>query len=301
MKRTDVWRLDQAHDRWTRVTPADRARPGEVLVVAAQAGGYDPVTGFDPEARGPVPGCPELKPRADLATGQEDTFREDTTSTGMAWLSLDQHSEDVRDESVRLLAELQPALPQKAARSVVAAAYAHDIGKAHPVWQDALCKLAPAEDRDRILRDRPWAKSASSERLRFDGNVNFRHELASLLLLDGPLDSLLADVGDPDLTRYLVLAHHGKLRLQARAPDEADQEELAGLRHGNTDQIPGVLGHPPTELEVDLRQFWLGGDRSWTRTALALRDRYGPFVLAYLETVVRIADWRASAQQKENQ
>jgi CRISPR-associated endonuclease/helicase Cas3 len=45
---------------------------------------------------------------------------------------------------------------------------------------------------------------------------------------------------------------------------------------------------------VDLDQFRLGGERSWTRDALTLRDRYGPFVLAYMETVVRIADWRAS-------
>jgi CRISPR-associated endonuclease/helicase Cas3 len=46
---------------------------------------------------------------------------------------------------------------------------------------------------------------------------------------------------------------------------------------------------------VSLDQFEPGGDRSWTRTALGLRDRYGPFVLAYLETIVRMADWRASA------
>jgi CRISPR-associated endonuclease/helicase Cas3 len=45
---------------------------------------------------------------------------------------------------------------------------------------------------------------------------------------------------------------------------------------------------------VDIDQFALGGERSWTRTALGLRDRYGPFLLAYLETLVRIADWRAS-------
>jgi CRISPR-associated endonuclease/helicase Cas3 len=301
MKRADVWRLNQSHDRWTKVTPADRARPGEVLVVAAQAGGYDPVTGFDPATRGPVPGCPELKPKADLAAGLEETYREDSTSIAATWLSLDQHSKDVQDESVRILAELRPRVPDEAISSVRSAAYAHDVGKAHPVWQDALCRLAPADEQDHILNGKPWAKSGSSESLRFEGNARFRHELASLLLLDGPLGDLLDEAGDRDLTRYLVLAHHGKLRVQVRAPEESDQGELAGLRHGTAQPIPPVLGQPHTELKVDLGQFGLGGERSWTRTALALRDRYGPFVLAYLETVVRIADWRASARREGDQ
>jgi CRISPR-associated endonuclease/helicase Cas3 len=125
--------------------------------------------------------------------------------------------------------------------------------------------------------------------------VRFRHELASLLLLDGPLRGLLSMVDDPDLARYLVLAHHGKLRVQVREPGDADSGVLLGLEQDTTVAVPELLGQPAAELTVDLDQFSLGGARSWTRTALSLRDRHGPFILAYLETVVRIADWRASA------
>jgi CRISPR-associated endonuclease/helicase Cas3 len=130
--------------------------------------------------------------------------------------------------------------------------------------------------------------------LRFAGDVHFRHELASLLMLDGPLDGLLADMNDTDLARYLVLAHHGKLRVQVREPEDAEPGVLLGLEQQATQSVPSLLGQRGGELTVDLGQFTLGGDRSWTRTALRLRDRYGPFVLTYLETVVRVADWRAS-------
>lgn len=113
--------------------------------------------------------------------------------------------------------------------------------------------------------------------------------------MDGPLRGLLADVPDPDLARYLVLAHHGKLRVQVRDPGGAVADRLLGLQQGAVTDIPPLLGQPATQLVVDLDQFRSEDCRSWTQTALGLRDRYGPFVLAYLETVVRIADWRASA------
>jgi CRISPR-associated endonuclease/helicase Cas3 len=321
-----IWRLDQVLGRWSRVDARARARPGEVLLTAANSGGYDPDLGFDQTARGPVPGSPELETAVDPATGAEDPYRADSASVEQPrWISLEQHSQEARDEADELLSSLQPELPPGAARTAVTAAYLHDVGKAHEIWQDALCRLAPPERQDEIDAQRPWAKSGGKGRLRFAGGGAFRHELVSLLMLDGPLHELLADVPDPDLVRYLVLAHHGKLRVQVRDPgdlailgrmngsndDQAGSPPLSraetgsvaptllGLAQGSTVEVPPLLGQPATALTVDIDQFNLGGERSWTRTALGVRERYGPFVLAYLETIVRIADWRASAPEVE--
>lgn len=304
-----VWRLDQVAGKWAKVPAGgpNRARPGEVLLVSAADGGYDPETGLDLTAKRPVPGSPDLLTTVKLAAGVEDAFAADPASVAQErdWQSLDQHSLEVREHAAALLGVLRPALPDDAGPSVVTAGHLHDVGKAHPIWQDAICELAAAEEKKKIADGRPWAKSGRSGSLNF-GGVAFRHELASLLLIDGPLRHLLAEAPDQDLARYLVLAHHGKLRVQVRDPGdlvvlpdgEASARKILGLEHGATSDIPAILSQPATTLTVDLDQFELGGKRSWTRTVLGLRDRYGPFVLAYLETVVRIADWRASGGKK---
>lgn len=297
-RKVAVWRFDQAVGRWTQVNRKQRARPGEVLLVAAADGGYDPVSGFDPAARGPVPDCPVLATVLDLATGTEDAFAADSASVARQdWMTLRQHSDETRDQARALLAMLTPDLPDGIASTVVTAAYLHDAGKAHKIWQDALCALATAERKAEVDTCGPWAKSDGNGRLRFAGDVAFRHEFASLLLLDGPLRGLLVGA-DEDLARYLVLAHHGRLRVQVREPDNAEEGSLLGLEQDAIWSVPPLFGQVGAELTVDLDQFTFGGEHSWTRTALALRDRYGPFVLSYLETVVRIADWRASSGTK---
>jgi CRISPR-associated endonuclease/helicase Cas3 len=316
-----VWRLDRVSWEWTKITASGQspARPGELLLVNAADGGYSAETGFDPSARGPVPDCPALWTTDELADIAACVADADPAGVEpRRWMTIDQHSREVRDQADALLTALEPSLPPGAARSAIVAGYLHDAGKAHRIWQNALCALASPQEADDIAAGRPWAKSGGKGgALEFEGGVRFRHELASLLLIDGPLHELLAEAPDQDLTRYLVLAHHGKLRVQVRAsedlvvavsgaggpgeagpgeavPGEAAAKKILGLEQGAFSDIPAMLGQHASTLTVDLDQFEFGGDRSWTETVLGLRDHYGPFVLAYLEALVRIADWRAS-------
>jgi CRISPR-associated endonuclease/helicase Cas3 len=280
-RRVPVWRLDWARDGWVELTEQEEpASPGELLVVAAADGGYDSVLGFDPGSRAPLADAPSLEPVAG-----------DEGEPAGEWVSLTQHSEETRDQAAALLSVIRPSLSEVEWRSVVCAAYLHDVGKAHPTWQDALCAVALDADRERVQAGRPWAKSGTEGRLVFAGDVTFRHELASLLLVDGPLRALVDAGADLNLVRYLVLAHHGRLRVRVTDPDSAGPV-LFGLADGGCWPIPAVLGVGAGELTVDLAPF----PDAWTSMVLSLLDRYGPFVLAYLETLVRIADWRASGR-----
>ncbi|HXT94614.1 MAG TPA: CRISPR-associated endonuclease Cas3'', partial [Trebonia sp.] len=306
-----VWRFDQVAGAWRPVTrvPSAGLRPGELLLVNAADGGYDPETGFDPLSRGAVPESPALLTQDEQAelvavaavealVNSEDAPSVDTTAVApRAWQSLNEHSEQVRDHVAALLGAIAPQrLSPDAARSAVVAGWLHDAGKAHPIWQDALCALAEQDEQDEIAAGRPWAKSGGrTGRLEFAGDVPFRHELASLLLIDGPLGSLLDQAPDRDLARYLVVAHHGKLRVRIGELSAADADaEILGLRQGARCAIPPLLGRLASTLTVDLEQFTPESAGSWTKAIAGLLSRYGPFTLAYLEAIVRIADWRAS-------
>ena len=168
----------------------------------------------------------------------------------------------------------------------------HDLGKAHPVFQEMMIR-----DRPDKVEGVPWAKSEQKTRIQ-KGRQGFRHELVSAIVA--------LQHGEDFLLTYLIAAHHGKVRLSIQPrnpknkPTNPEKKYAFGVEEG--DQVPAVdLGNglviPEQTLCLDCMELGDGTQgESWTAQALDLLEEHGPFKLAFLETMIRIADWRASAK-----
>jgi CRISPR-associated endonuclease/helicase Cas3 len=109
-----------------------------------------------------------------------------------------------------------------------------------------------------------------------------------------------------DLVAYLIAAHHGKVRLSIRSlpeekPTPPDLDRLFARGIWDRDQLPAVpLGEltvAPVTLDLSIMQMGDGpSGPSWLSRMIALRDRLGPFRLAYYEALLRVADQNASAK-----
>jgi len=275
-------------------------RPGMTVLVRAADGGYDAERGFLAGSKAPV--APVGEPDVNVASydGEPDS------SIGR-FVELGEHLGDVADEAEKICQSL--GVDEYSTSAIVTASRWHDLGKVHEAFQTALIKAArnvpPSMD---VF----WAKSDGRGRLEYQvagangkpvSRRHFRHELASMLtwLANGECNE------KHDLIAYLIAAHHGKVRMGLRAlPDESSPKDERRFARGvwEGDRLPAFnLGNwsiPETELRLSIMELGSGEQGpSWTERTQRLLSTHGPFELAWLEALVRIADWRASRMEQE--
>jgi CRISPR-associated endonuclease/helicase Cas3 len=282
-KKALLHRWDFLESRWRR---ADTITPGQVYLIPAAQGGYSEEYGWTADGSNVV--VPVIAPPG-LSDGND---RDPYSTQRKIWQTIAGHTNQVADELEIILSALDRQLTVTEIAALRYAARWHDWGKGYYVFQNALtAKAAPDFT---LPPGHLWAKSSQkSERYTHPG---FRHELASAL-------GMLA-LGHSDLSIYLVAAHHGKVRLNIRSlptetPPPNGQRFARGIWEGDT--LPTVTlggGVVAPEVTLSLAPMELGltdGEPSWAERMLKLRDRYGPFRLAYVEAILCAADRRASA------
>jgi CRISPR-associated endonuclease/helicase Cas3 len=286
-KDTRAWRWDPLFRDWRRVGK-DEVYPGMTLWVDAASGGYDSETGFDPVGKGVV------QPVRGLSSEEADrAIDNDEDTRSNVRMSLAKHSVHVRDEAQCLAKLLQ--LNERERDLIVEAGLWHDLGKAHEAFK-ARCGLASEEQPLAKTPDYDWRRQDERNR-RY-----FRHELASAL-------AFLADrkwAEQASLSAYLIVAHHGKIRMRLRAlpqepPVEGGKLFARGVWDGDAlpDTDLGAVIAPATTLDLDIMQLGEGPrGPSWSARTQHLLNDLGPFRLAWLEALLRIADWRASAAEE---
>lgn len=291
-----AWRFDHIDGRWVRVRDTD-LRPGLVVLLDASAGGYSPELGWSPGSRVPVvPAVPGRDAGEGAHWTPEEAVGDERRSAGPRPIELERHLEDTKKEAARLVASLGSLdIPSSDLDAAVLAAALHDIGKAHPVFQCSMRKTNPE-----LAPDRFWAKSGTKRPLLHDPPA-FRHELASALALLADGGALLKGTAHPELTAYLVAAHHGRARMGVRSIPAMEREgSVLGVREGDSVLVRGSSGDWH-EVRLSLAPVKFGrspdGSMSWSERALGLltSGELGPFRLALLESIVVLADWKASA------
>lgn len=274
-KSFEGWLWDHLEDVWVR---ANNFSPGMTIMLNAVNGGYSVESGWLASENKKVPVL-EIE-------SSENEANDSDPFTQYASESIEQHTDAV----VATLQQICDTIGFEQQIELLHAARWHDAGKSHEAFQKRFGfeKGANMAKGEFVL---PYNKFPRK---------GFRHELASALAM--------IQNNCSDLAAYLAAAHHGKVRLSIRSmPNEEMPESGARYARGvhEGDILPEVnLGNnvimPETELSLEIME--LGGgvsENSWLARTLQLRDEHGPFLLAFMETLVRTADWRASAEGGE--
>jgi CRISPR-associated endonuclease/helicase Cas3 len=236
------------------------------------------------------------RPRAAAPLSVPDLFadEDDLASTADVPISLDDHTRHV----VRTLEKLcSLCLPESSPETsaLLLAALWHDAGKLDERFQ---ILLHQGDELAALAADRPLAKSpalplspAQRRRIREATGLpqSFRHEMLSLALAQR-FANLPSDISE--LTLHLIAAHHGYARPFAPVCKDPHPPDVLGNVANCQIHLSGSdrAEVPAHSLDSSIaNRFWRN-----------LR-RYGWWGLAYLEALLRLADWYASARPSQSQ
>ena len=270
------YRWNYGEEVWEAVDRS-RLRPGQSYLLRTTSGGYDPDLGFGKHHKLAVipTDAPPPAPKYD------------SDRLGGYELTLQEHTMNVYQEMQQLVAAMcVPDLPQ---RLLLDSCLWHDYGKAHDVFQGTMYGLGPRDPKPLPLLGKSRKRGHHYRR-------GFRHEFASALAA--------LQLGADPLIVFLVAVHHGKVRFSVRPLpqeqlhiDSGGELVIRGVKSG--DRLPAIQFGTLTVAEetvLNLEILELGHSRGWVRTLsdLLKKPDYGVFRLAFLESLIRCADVRAS-------
>jgi CRISPR-associated endonuclease/helicase Cas3 len=221
----------------------------------------------------------------------------DSLSNAGQPVSLAAHTNHVVDALNRSLTHLQMT-PFEGCQRL--AAELHDLGKADLRFQAMLLGSTPDEAaiRPTLLGKSGQRDISISERRRQRERAKvprqFRHEMLSVQIVEHARQTLVPTGVDIDTLLHLIAAHHGHARPFAPfvLDADADSDSLDLAVNGLSITAPARRGFTPSH-RIDSAI----ADRFW-----ALTRRHGWWGLAYLESVLRLADQQASeAEQDEKE
>ncbi len=287
------WHRDPMTHEWRSLFKKE-LHPGLIVLLHSDAGGYSPELGWTGQ---PVSVEPLVYDVPELAESEDAS----SEPSGLKWQTIAAHTESVMEEWEMLRLRLAPSFPEIPWDDVETAVRWHDLGKAHPGFQHMLQGDGTSPDPDEV-----WAKSDRMLKKKVywveENDVRiarecFRHEVAS------GIAALMH--GRSDLAAYLMTAHHGKVRLSlepllGEVIPAGNRLYSRGIWDGDSlpeTRLGGGVTVPSTALSM---AFAFHGDPvlgpSWDERTRKLLEDYGPFRLAFMELLVRVADWRGSAQ-----
>lgn len=225
------------------------------------------------------------------AEGLDEFADEDDTRSELERkVSLDCHASHVVSHAKAFAERLLPAL----ADIFGLAARLHDVGKADERFQAYLRNdpLGLAPEGELLAKSAEMPRTpAARARLRRQVELpdHFRHEMLSAALAEH-WSGLPADPLRRDLILHLIASHHGHARPFAPVCIDEDPPRVQLTLDGAELAIS-----PEQRAECPAHRLDSGvPERYWRLTR-----RYGWWGLAYLEAILRLADWRASAEEQQ--